>query len=188
MEQADLVRRVLAFLERLGKPYAVVGSYGSGAWGEARFTHDLDLVILLYPGDVPAFLEEFPAPQFYLSEDAVRQAVAHKGQFNLIHPESGTKVDFIVVADDPWSFSQLERRRQVELLPGLTVHVAAPEDVILGKMLYYREGGSEKHLRDITGILKVSGEIVDRGYIERWAGRLGVSDVWLSILRRLEAK
>jgi len=34
--------------------------------------------------------------------------------------------------------------------------------VILGKMAYYREGGSEKHLRDIAGILKVSGDAAEQ--------------------------
>lgn len=42
--------------------------------------------------------------------------------------------------------------------------IAAPEDVIIKKMEYYREGGSEKHLRDITGILLTTGADIDRPY------------------------
>jgi hypothetical protein len=67
----------------------------------------------------------------------------------------------------------------------VTAFVASPEDVIIGKMLYYREGGSEKHLRDITGILKVSGDQVDRAYVARWAAELGVTEIWQAVLRRL---
>jgi hypothetical protein len=38
--------------------------------------------------------------------------------------------------------------------------------VILKKMAFYRDGGSEKHLRDIAGILKVSSDDIDLAYIE----------------------
>jgi hypothetical protein len=51
-------------------------------------------------------------------------------------------------------------------------------------MVYYREGGSEKHLRDITGILKVSGDAVDRRYVSRWAEEMGLADIWRAILGR----
>ncbi len=65
---------------------------------------------------------------------------------------------------------------------------ASPEDVIIKKMEFYREGGSEKHLRDITGILKISGEEVDMRYIEEWAGRLGLVDIWEAIKNRVGEK
>jgi hypothetical protein len=66
--------------------------------------------------------------------------------------------------------------------------VAAPEDVILGKLLYYREGGSEKHIRDITGIVKVSGQYLDRDYLARSAAQLGVADMWEAILNAVERR
>ena len=69
--------------------------------------------------------------------------------------------------------------------PGLPVYIAAPEDVILSKMGSYREGGSEKHLRDITGVLRVSGAQLDRDYVDRWARQLGLTEVWQAVLRRL---
>jgi hypothetical protein len=61
-----------------------------------------------------------------------------------------------------------------------------PEDVILGKMEYYHEGGSEKHLRDIAGILKVSADMVDRQYVSLWAAQMGLSEIWQMILDRLD--
>jgi hypothetical protein len=50
--------------------------------------------------------------------------------------------------------------------------------VILKKLEYYREGGSEKHLRDIAGILKISGEQLDLDYLTEWSSRLGLADLW----------
>ena len=48
----------------------------------------------------------------------------------------------------------------------------------------YREGGSEKHLRDIAGVLKISGDHLDRDYIAEWADRMGTSEIWQEVLRR----
>ena len=59
--------------------------------------------------------------------------------------------------------------------------------MILKNMEYYKEEGSEKHLRDITGILRISGADVDRRYIASWVEQLGVSDIWGAILRRLDS-
>lgn len=55
-------------------------------------------------------------------------------------------------------------------------------------MEYYKEGGSEKHLRDITGILKISGDMVDRDYILDWAERLGLNEIWDAVQKRLGEK
>jgi len=64
-------------------------------------------------------------------------------------------------------------------------HSPPPEDVIIKKMEYYREGGPEKHLRDITGILKVSAEDIDPDYIAQWAERLDLVKIWEAIQQRL---
>ena len=53
-------------------------------------------------------------------------------------------------------------------------------------MEYYHEGGSEKHLRDIAGILKVSADMVDRQYVSLWAAQMGLSEIWQMILDRLD--
>ena len=79
---------------------------------------------------------------------------------------------------------------------GLRVHpgadfeatFAAPEDVILKKLQYFALGGSEKHLRDIAGVLKVSGDRVDRAYIETWTEALGLCSIWQRVLDRLEVQ
>lgn len=185
MEQHELLRRVTAVLEQIKISHLLVGSYGSAAWGEPRFTRDIDIVVALTPDDVPALERAFPFPEYYLSTEAAQDAIRRGGQFNVIHPTSGNKVDFILARRDAWGRSQLARRRKVELEPGLRAYVAAPEDVIISKMDYYREGGSEKHLRDITGILRVSGQEVDRAYVAKWARSLELDEIWQAILRRL---
>jgi len=57
--------------------------------------------------------------------------------------------------------------------------------VILAKMIYYREGQSPKHTRDIAGMLRISAAEIDQTYISEWSDRLGLSEIWQSILREL---
>ncbi len=72
------------------------------------------------------------------------------------------------------------------ILPGVEAFIASPEDVILGKLWYYSDGGSEKHRRDICGILKVSGASVDREFIRRWSERQGYTAIWNEILKKVD--
>src|SRR5262249_33530860 len=125
-----------------------------------------------------------PADQFYLSAAAVSEAVRLRHQFNILHPESGLKVDVIVASDSEFDRTRLNRGRSLSVLPERTVCFASPEDVILKKMAYFQEGGSEKHLRDIAGVLRVRGEQLDRTYISAWAARLNLTAVWQMIVQR----
>jgi hypothetical protein len=185
LEQAELLRRTLEALESQGIVYLIVGSFASIAYGEPRMTRDIDIVVDLKPDQVDRFCAAFPETDYYVSTAAALQAVREGGQFNVIHPASGNKLDFIVARRDAWGQEQLRRRQRVLILPGLSGYAASPEDVILGKMWYYQVGGSEKHLRDIAGIMQVSGEQVDKEYVVRWAEQLGFSQIWQAVLTRI---
>ncbi len=190
MDQIELIRHAARTLESLAIPYALVGSWGSGIYGEPRFTRDIDIVLDLLLARVAPFCAAFPRDEFYVSEDAVRDAVRTRFQFNVIHPASGNKIDFILARADPWQGGQLQRRRRFELRLGdepFDVNVAAPEDVILGKLWYFAEGGGDRHLRDIAGILRVTGDGVDRAEVERWASKLGTINIWRQIVAKVDA-
>jgi hypothetical protein len=190
MEQIELIRHAVGTLDALAIPYALVGSWGSGLYGEPRFTRDVDIVLDLGLDLVPRFCAAFPCEDFYLSEAAVREAVRRRAQFNVIHPASGNKIDFILPRLESWSAGQLSRRRRTELRLGqepFEVCVAAPEDVILGKLRYFSEGGGDRHLRDIAGILRVTGDGVNREEVERWAAKLGYLEIWRQIVRKVDA-
>jgi hypothetical protein len=188
MEPSDLLRKVAEPLERLGVPYAVVGSMASTAYGELRFTNDVDVVMDLRTEHVEAFCSAFPAPEFYLSRSAVESAVLKRFQFKIIHPSSGLKADCIIAGSDPFNQNQLSRALRLPREGGAyVVRFASPEDVIIKKLEYFRLGESEKHVRDICGILKAQGDRIDRGYIRRWAQRMGLVDIWDAVLARIEA-
>jgi hypothetical protein len=186
VEQLELLRYGIEVLERLGVRYALVGSYGTLAYGEARFTQDIDIVVDLSDEKVREFCAAFPAPEWYVSEAAAREAVRRRRPFNVIHTTSGGKLDIMIPGRDEWGCTQLDRRRAVRLLPDRDVFAAHPEDVIIGKLRYFHEGGSDKHLRDVAGILQVSGELVDRASVRRWAEKLGVTEAWDAVLSRVD--
>ena len=190
MEQIELIRHAVQTLDTLAIPYALVGSWGSGIYGEPRFTRDIDIVLDLNQVLIQKFCAAFPNGEFYLSEEAVRNAVRTRFQFNVLHPESGNKIDFILTRPESWNTTQLARRRKIELRLGqetFDVFVAAPEDVILGKLWYFSEGGGERHLRDIAGILRVTGDGVNRAEVEHWAAKLGYLEIWQQIVAKVDA-
>jgi hypothetical protein len=188
VEQADLLRRVIDVLEDQGLTYFLVGSLASGVYGEPRLTADVDIVVDLRPHQISRLCAAFPSPDYYVSEKAAQEAVATSGQFNVIHPASGNKIDFIVARRDAWGRSQIDRRRREQILPGRPGYAAAPEDVIVGKLWYYREGRSEKHLRDIAAMLQVSGDQIDTAYVDHWAAQLDLTEEWQAVLGRLRER
>jgi hypothetical protein len=187
MEQIDFLRHAVEALERMQVRYLVVGSIAGIAYGESRFTQDIDIIAAFEMRHVDQMLAAFPPNEFYLSEAAMREAVRTSFQFNVIHPGSGNKLDFILPRHDEWARVQLARARSVRLLPDRDVMTAAPEDVILGKLWYFSEGGGDRHLRDIAGILRVTGDGVNRADVERWAARLGYLEIWRQIVAKVDA-
>ena len=181
MDQIDLLRYTIETLVRLGIPYLVVGSYASSAWGETRYTNDIDIVVELRRDQIKPFCLSFSGPEFYVSEAAAHEAVTYRKQFNVLHPVSGCKVDLMIARDDLWSRSQMQRGR-IGQMDDFSVRFCSPEDTIISKMRYYKEGESPKHLRDIAGVLRVQGDSVDREEIARWAESLNLLDIWKSVL------
>ena len=59
---------------------------------------------------------------------------------------------------------------------GFEAYVASPEDVIIKKLWYFREGESEKHLYDIRGI--IAHQKIDREYLKEWIQKLALVECW----------
>lgn len=188
MEQYELLQKVVTVFERLDVSYLVTGAVASIAYGEPRLTNDIDIVAAVEERHILGLLAEFPAAEFYIDEDMIKEAIREHGQFNIIHPASGLKVDVIIKKNTAFDESRFRRIRKIQPAPTFEADFSSPEDVIIKKMEFYKEGGSEKHLRDITGILKVSGEIVDRDYISQWAERLGITEIWDAVKKRIAEK
>lgn len=173
-------------LERVGVEYVVAGSVASMYYGEVRGTHGADIVVKLREDQVYALKSCFPEKDFYFEETMALDAVRQKRMFNVIHIPSALKIDFVVSKGQPFDKRQFQRRRHLPVIADQKAYFASPEDVILAKLDFYKKGSSDKHLRDVAGILKISGDEVDRAYVSEWAERLEVTDVWEAVLQRLE--
>lgn len=184
MEPEELLALVVQAFEAVGVPYMLTGSLASIYYGEPRLTNDIDLVADLRPEHLPTLAERFPQDDFLFDEVSAAEAVRMHRPFNILHPGSGLKIDVMVCRGRDFSRLELQRRERVELLPGLTASIARPEDVILVKLEFYAEGASDKHLRDIAGILAVSGEQLDQAYLAEWAQRLGLAEIWRELGER----
>ena len=130
MTQADLLRYVVDAFEDLAITYMISGSQASIYYGEPRLTQDIDIVADLTVDHVSGLLARFPFPEFYLAEVAIRDAISTRGQFNIIHPESGLKVDVIAHKDTPYDLVEFSRRQRLPALEEREAYFARPEDVV----------------------------------------------------------
>ena len=178
MPAPDPIAPFVEPLERLGLPYCITGSVAASVYGEPRLTADIDVVLLLRACDLEALRKLFPDSAYYVPPDeTLRLALARplRGMFNLIHHASQFKADIYVAASDPLHAWALANRRRIAL-GGFGAWIAPPEYVILRKLEYFREGGSDKHLRDIRFIL--AGSSVDIAFLETEVARLGLGEQW----------
>jgi hypothetical protein len=188
MEMYDLLKHLGDTLDRLGIPYVVVGSVASILHGEPRYTNDIDVVVDLDLSRLAAFCAAFPPPDYYCSLEAAREAVTTRFQFNILHLTSGLKIDVIVPSNSAFDRSQLSRGIRESARDDFETSFASPEDVIIKKLEYFKLGGSEKHLRDIAGILKVQADAIEYDYIAEWVDKLSLQAEWKLVTDRLQGR
>ena len=163
MPEHNLFQIFISRLNTIGIRYMVTGAVASIIYGEPRLTHDIDLVVELSREKAEEIVKAFPSNEFYCPPVEIIKLEAGRqlhGHFNIIHHETGFKADMYILGQDKlhhWAMSTLKR---IEL-EGEQVWLAPPEYVILRKLEYYREAGSEKHLRDIAGMVKIASDQIN---------------------------
>ncbi|MDH4196301.1 MAG: nucleotidyltransferase family protein [Candidatus Aminicenantes bacterium] len=185
MDQRELLHHAARCFNDRRIPYFITGSVASFLYGEPRLTQDIDIVADIRERNIPGLLECFPKKEFYIDDFSIRRAIHEKSQFNIIHPSSGIKIDIIIPKGGTFDRQRFERRRAVRTPGGLIIQYSSPEDIIISKLEFYREGRSEKHLRDIAGIVKISGEELDLGYIAAVTQGKGLKEIWQDFLERI---
>ena len=173
------VTPVVEALEQLGVGYYIGGSVASSLHGIPRSTIDIDLVADLHLENARPLVKLLKAA-YYIDEDAVRDAIKRRTEFNAIHLDTMLKVDVFIPKTRLFDQEEL-RRVQLKVLEGSerSFYTASPEDTILNKLEWYKMGGevSDRQWNDILGVLKVQGTNLDMTYLQRWASSLGVADL-----------
>jgi len=178
--EPDLFSVFVRPLHRAGLRYMITGSIASMHYGEPRFTMDVDLVVHLDEPEIHLLATTFPEPDFYVPPptviaDEIRRTA--RGHFNIIHTPTGLKADFYPSRHHAyWTWAWQHRR--ITEIEGQPASFSPPEYVILSKLEFYREGGSEKHLRDIRSMLAVSGPEIDHALLDQATTTLGLAAQW----------
>jgi len=189
MPRHDLFEIFLTRLNKLGMSYMVTGAMAAIVYGEPRLTNDVDIVLEFGAESIKGLLAAFPMESFYTPPEETIRAEAgrpSRGHFNIIHRETGYKADIYPMGEDPLHRWAMARRNLVDV-HGTTYPIAPPEYVILRKLQYHAEKGSEKHLRDIRAMLAVYRDRIDTEEIQRRAGELGLQEAWDALEKAIRA-
>jgi hypothetical protein len=176
----DGLLRLLEVFGRLEIPYMIGGSGASSVHGLPRTTADIDIVAKVERRHAPSLVSELQK-DFYIDEGQILAALEHARSFNVIHYRSSYKFDIFPLTADSYQQAQFERRRyeRSALFTGelCDLAVSSPEDVILSKLRWYRQGGevSEQQWKDILGVIAVQGGKLDLPYLRAWSAYLGLS-------------
>lgn len=168
---------IIHAFEQLGVSYYIGGSVASTVYGIPRTTLDADIIAELRPEHAHPLVLQLQ-DQYYIDEDAVKDAIRHRFSFNAIHLATMLKIDVYLPKMRPFD-QEIRRRTQQKLLEEHLFSFASPEDTVLTKLEWYRMGGevSERQWNDLLGVLKLQGKNLDFAYLRRWAISLQVADL-----------
>ncbi|MGH7713742.1 MAG: hypothetical protein ACREOG_20835 [Gemmatimonadaceae bacterium] len=176
----DLHQRLLRPLNETGIPYMVTGGLAAIVYGEPRLTNDVDIVLGIEPYDAERFLDAFPSTEYYvppvetIREEAARPAHGH---FNVLELERALRADIYCLGRDPLGRWAMDRRKSVAI-GDESIWLAPIEYVIAQKLRYHRKSGSERHLRDVAAMLRISEDLIDRAALDMWLDDLHLRAEW----------
>ena len=178
MTEEEILIEVLNSLNALDLPYALTGGLAVSFYGRPRSTHDFDLVIQVpsKPGATKQLLKIF-GKDFYISEEGLIDAVLHKTMFNLVHHETGLKIDLWILKDEAYDREAFGRRKKLKAL-GTEIFVLSAEDMMINKLLWHKVSDLQKHFNDAKGIYEVQKDKLDLDYLKKWALKLSIYDIY----------
>lgn len=184
MKLLELACEVFDRAEALGVPYMVVGAIAAGAYGIARATRDVDLLVSTDPSQgvfhLMSGLEDLVVFEQQAQFDTINWGRRWVGISNSIPP---FRVELFEMMDDPFCISEFSRKGR-KFVPAVNreVWLPSPEDVITQKIRW----GRSKDLDDARDVLAVQGpETLDMTYIRNWCSTHGTTERLETILASL---
>lgn len=178
-KQIESLKSFVGLLNKSKLPYMITGAYAVGYYGRPRATHDLDILIEIKASDLESI--GFALKKKYEFDEAMMQnAVTYRTHFTAIDRKTDMRVDLWMVKGKDFDVSGFNRRRLVDLF-GTRAYMISAEDILLTKLEWYCRSKNSKHLDDAVGILEVQVDKLDTSYINKWAGRIGIRDLWKKV-------
>lgn len=184
VQEPDLLRIFARPIHDAGFECLVSGSVGCVYFSEPRLTLDIDFVLAVREEELCRLTEIFRGDEFYCPPADVivgENRRECRGHFNVIHIPTGLKADFYPSGSDPFFRWAWANRRRGDYPHG-PIWYAPPEYILVWKVVYYSEGRSEKHVRDIRRMIEVSGHAIDSAVVDAELLRRGLEGVYRAML------
>lgn len=172
----ETLRDFVSKANELGIEYMVTGSFAMSAYGEIRFTRDIDVVLQIADVDIARFTQAFEF-DYYVSEESIKRALANRSMFNVISHAHGGKIDCIVFKETDFAVESFRRRFRTGV-SGLEFWTTTKEDLIVAKLNWARDSHSELQIRDIANLTSTE---YDSVYVAHWIERLELQNIWSEV-------
>jgi hypothetical protein len=174
-----VLKQFTEVLDSLNIIYVIGGSIASSLYGTVRFTQDADITVEPFAPEADKLFDALEK-DFYISKEAMYEALRNRSSFNVIHFATAFKIDIFIRPETEFHRKMLSRGRKLRLGDiAKPVSFVSPEDIILLKLDWYRQSGciSERQWSDVQGVLTGQSKSLDFEYLKSWANKLGVKDL-----------
>ena len=180
IQEPDLLAAMIPVIEAfecLGIQYYLSGSIACSVYGLPRGAQDIDVVADIQTKHVSSLIAHLQAA-YTMNAQALRDAIAQRSAFSLLHLSSLVKVDVMLSRGTPFDSLVSQRAQQLSLIEGYQpIWMASPEDVVLMRLEWYRDCGenADDQWNDILGVVKVQAPTLDLAYLRHVAHTLNDS-------------
>lgn len=170
---------VIDVLGAIDAKYAIWGGIAVIAYGEPRFTQDMDILLSPNQFAVDLFVRRLRETHYHVDEVAVNRAM-FGGYFNVIHLGYHIKTDFYVPVE-PELKAMISSRIWMPFDEIRRAAYILPTAIIEAKLRAYENSESTRHLDDIASIVRLQNKKLDAKQVDIVAAQLGILDVWQRI-------
>ena len=178
-EQGQAFGGVIDVLEAIEAQYAIWGGIAVVAYGEPRFTQDMDILLSPSQFEASLFVRRLREMHYHVDELAVNKALGG-GYFNVIHLGYHIKTDFYVPVE-PDLLVMIAGRTYLPFDEMRRAAYITPTSVIIAKLHAYKNSQATRHLDDIASIIRLQGKKLDAKQIDVFAARSGLLGVWRAL-------
>ncbi len=167
----EFLNTLIRFFDQHNIPYMLSGSVAMSIYTLPRTTRDFDFVVQLKEEKISDLAAQFKEG-YYFNEDAVRDAIRHKGIFNIIDHKSNYKADFVILKGETYRQTEFARRKQIQFME-MVLYIVSPEDLLISKLIWVQELQSALQMEDIKALRDVQN--LDWNYIWPWISALNLN-------------
>jgi len=158
--QLEAIKEIHLFFTKEKIPYVLIGGIALQYWGEPRFTRDIDVTILVYPGAEREVIKKILSNFSPRIKDAFRFAL--KNRICLVRSRNGYEIDISLGIP---GYEEMVIKRGVECKIGrISVRICSAEDLIIYKVI----AGRPQDITDIESIILRQGKSLNTRYIRKW--------------------